>query len=241
MTDGIANNIVYNCINDQEGNLWISTKNGLTKYIPRENMFIKYSVSEGLPTNEFVETRPFISNDTLFYGTIKGIVYFNPKDLLNKKELPEILFTDLQVSNMVVEVSKEGPLNQDINLAEKIILRYNQNNFSISYSTNDFQQQASLHFEYMLDNLDKKWLKGKKNQSITYTNIPPGSYTLKLRLPSGMDEDLLKLKTLKVIISPPYWRTWWAYLAYCLLFVALVVLSVKLFQRFNTLRNSLRL
>jgi len=241
ISDGLANDIIYSCINDEEDNLWVSTKNGLSKYIPGENKFTNYTVSEGLPTNEFCETGPFISNGELFLGTIRGVVHFNPKDLLSSKELPEILLTDILVSNQVLEVNKEGPLTKDINLTEKINLSYDQNNFSISYATNDFQQQGSLQFDYQLDNFDKEWLKGNKNQSITYTNIPPGNYTLKLRLTSGTDEDLYKLKTVKIRIIPPYWRTGWAYLVYILLFVGLVAFSLHLFKRFNTLRNSLKL
>ncbi len=241
ISDGLANEIVYSCINDLDGNLWITTKNGLSKYIPGENRFVNYTVAEGLPANEFCEKSPFISNGELFMGTIRGIVHFYPKDLLASTELPEILFTDLLVSNQVMEVNKNGPLTKDINLAEQISLRYDQNNFSITYATNDFQQQGNFRFDYQLDNFNKEWLKGNKNQSITYTNIAPGNYTLKLRLTSGTDENLFTVKTLNVKINPPYWRTVWAYLIYFILFLSLLIFSLKLFQQFNALRNSLKL
>jgi len=241
MNDGLSNNVVYACINDMEGNLWISTKNGLSKYIPSENKFINFTESEGLLTNEFCEKDPIISNEKLIFGTIRGVVHFNPRDLIPSRELPEILFTDILVSNKALEVNNEGPLIKDINLTDKINLSYDQNNFSISYATNDFNQQGNLQFDYLLENFDKNWLKGNKNQMITYTNIPPGYYTLKLRLTSGMDEDKFKVKTLNVIISPPYWRTGWAYLVYSILFLGLAIFSLNLFLRFNTLRNSLRL
>jgi len=241
MSDGLSNDIVYSCINDAEDNLWVSTKNGLSKYIATEDKFINFTVSEGLPTNEFCEKKPFISNGELFFATIRGITHFKPDELNLSTKLPEILFTDLLVSNKVQEVTADGVLSKDINLADEIKLRYDQNNFSISYTTSDFHQQGNLRFDYQLDNFDNEWLKGNKNQSITYTNIPPGNYTLKLRLNSGMDENLFKVKTLKVRISSPYWRTGWAYLVYFILFLGLLTFSLNLFHRFNTLRNSLKL
>ncbi len=244
MSDGLPNDIVYFCINDEKGNLWISTKNGLSKYIQAENKFINYTVSEGLPTNEFCEKGPFISTDELFFGTIRGIVHFKPSELNindNNKILPEILFTDFMVSNKVLEVDKEGPLSKDINLADKIKLRYDQNNFSIAYATTDFQNPSNFRFEYLLDNFEEKWLKGNSNRTITYTNIPPGNYILKLRLTSGTDDNLVKIKTLKVLVVPPIWGTAWAYLVYFILFLGLLIFSVNLFMRFNALRNSLRL
>ena len=241
ISEGLANDIVYSCINDEEGKLWITTKNGLSKYIRAENRFINYTVAEGLPTNEFCETDPFFSNGELFLGSIRGIVHFKPKDLLSSKELPEILFTDMSVSNQVLEVNKKGLLTKDINLVEKVNLTYDQNSFSISYATTNFQEQENLLFDYKLDNFDKEWLKGNKSQSITYTKIPPGNYNLKLRLTSRIDEDLFKVKALKISVIPPFWKTGWAYLLYFILFAGLTAFSLHFFQRLNTLRNSLRL
>ncbi|MEX2567604.1 MAG: ATP-binding protein, partial [Cyclobacteriaceae bacterium] len=241
MSDGLSNDIVYACINDREGNIWISTKNGLSKYLTHENKFVNYTISEGLPSNEFCEKNPLISNDELFFGTIQGITYFKPSELKTNLALPEILFTDLMISNKVQKVNQDGALTKDINLADEIRLRYDQNNFSISYSADDFQVQGRYRFEYKLVNFDKKWFQTRNDQFITYTNISPGSYTLKLRLISGVDDQLFKEKLLKVKILPPYWRTGWAYLLYFIVFMGMLIFSFNFFRRFNALKNSLKL
>jgi signal transduction histidine kinase/ligand-binding sensor domain-containing protein/DNA-binding NarL/FixJ family response regulator len=241
MSDGLSNNIVYATINDRDGNLWISTKNGLSEYITTEDRFVNFTVSEGLPTNEFCETKPFISNGELFFGTIRGIAHFNPADLKLTKALPEIIFTDFLVSNKVLEVNNKGPLTKDINLAKEIKLNYDQNNFSISYATNDFQPSGSQRFVYMLEKFDKEWLKASNNQNITYTNIPAGNYTLKVKLTSGINNKVFKVKELKINVTPPIWRTYWAYLGYFIVSLGLLVFSLNLFRRFNSLRNSLKL
>ncbi len=241
ITDGLSNNIVYGIIEDRKEDLWISTKNGLSKYNIKKDHFINYTVSEGLPTNEFCETKPLISNVSLFFGTINGIIHFKPEDLDTPKEIPEILFTDLLVSNKVIEVNKEGPLTNDINLAEEIRLNYNQNNFSISYVTNDFQIHDSQKFEYILNGFDDKWYIGNKYQTITYTNIPPGNYTLVLKLTSDIDGEHFHKKELKVIIVPPVWKTNWAYAVYLAILIFIFHFLVQSLRRFNALRNSLRL
>jgi signal transduction histidine kinase/ligand-binding sensor domain-containing protein/DNA-binding response OmpR family regulator len=239
--DGLVNNIVFGIINDSDGNLWISTKNGLSKYNPGKNKFTNFTVADGLQTNEFTEAKPFESNGELFFGDIRGVTYFKSENIKFSEPLPEILFTDLMLANKKLEVSSEGPLKTDINLAKEINLHYNQNSFSISYSTANYRSQGKNRFEYILENFDDEWLQTKNNQDITYTNIQPGNYILRLKLINSFDDNIFKEKILNINITPPYWKTTWAYSIYGLLIISILIFSLQLFRKFNSLRNSLRL
>ncbi len=241
VNEGLSSNIVYSTISDHKGNIWISTKNGLSKYNPTRDEFVNFSESDGLPDNEFTEAKPFSSNGLLFFGTIRGVTFFNPDHVNVPNPLPDILFTDLLVSNKVQRVNPDGPLIKDINLAESIRLMHDQNNFSITFSTNDFRNDSKYKFDYKLEHFDKEWVRAFNNHYITYTNIPVGEYVLRVRLTDNSDEQLFNEKTLSVIITPPFWRTNWAYFLYTICIILLFVFAIQLFLKFNALRNSLKL
>lgn len=238
--DGLANNLVYATINDNEGNLWISTKNGLSKLVKNTKDIINYRTNEGLATNQFTEAKPFAYKDKLYFGTIKGLCYFAPTDIKASSKLPNILFTDLVVSNEVQKVGENTILQKDINLTQKIELKHFQNNFSLSYSTDGFHNQNDIRFEYQLKGFDNKWFEKRDNDNITYTNVPSGYYTLNIKLSSETNPSLFKIRSLKVRVTPPLLRRPLALVIYALLLGGLIVLFLRMFKKNNELQQSLK-
>tara|TARA_B100000809_G_C15139536_1_gene532442 strand:+ start:3862 stop:8208 length:4347 start_codon:yes stop_codon:yes gene_type:complete len=238
--DGLPNNIVYSTINDLKGNLWISTKNGLSKFNTKKNTFTNYTTADGLSTNEFTETKPFFLNNKLFLGTIKGVTSFSPSEIDANVTYPTILLTDFLISNTRIEVSKLGPLTQDINRTKSITLDHDQNSFTTMFSTSNYDTNTKNSLEYKLEKFDTDWIRTDKN-TIVYTNIPPGKYKLKLRLSKVLAGIASPLKELTIVVKPPLWKTGWAYFVYILSITLLLYIIINVVTKIKVLRNNLKL
>ena len=237
INDGLSNNMVCSIIEDDNASLWISTKNGLTKFNYNSDKFNNFTYEDGLPSNEFTESKSFNDNGILYFGTTKGIVYLNPKNLKkDSNSVPNILLTALHVSNQLKEVDQKGILTEDINSIEKINLKYNENNFSITFSTDDYQLNTSKNIEYKLEGFDKNWL-NNTNNLVTYTNIPSGNYDLNIRL-----KDIEgSVKKLKINIAPSIWRSSLAYFFYVVFLISISYLIFTIIRKIVRLQNSLKL
>ncbi len=239
-TEGLPNNIIHSTINDDKENLWISTRNGLSKFNSTNNHFTNYSTADGLPSNEFTEGKPFVADNKLFFGTIKGITYFSPSNIDENVSYPNILLTDFLISNKPIQVSSSGPLNQDINITESITLSHDQNSFTVIYSTSNYSADNKNSLEYKLDKFDSEWIR-TDNNNITYTNIPPGEYKLGLRFPHVGEGIISPQKELIIIIRPPFWSTGWAYLIYVVLTFLILFIIINAITKIKILRNNLKL
>lgn len=241
VSDGLANNIVYATINDNQGNLWISTKNGLSKFNLNKKKFINYSTYDGLLSNEFTEAKPFHSDNKLFFGTIKGVSYLNSSDLDSLISYPDILLTDLYIFNKLVNVTNLGPLTKDINVCKTLKLDHTQNSFRLNYSTTDYNSSIKKSIEYKLENFDAQWFQSNKSPNITYTNIPPGEYILKIRFADVLDDISSPQKELSIIITPPFWKTNWAFLIYIALSISIFYIIINVITKIKVLRNNLKI
>ena len=116
-----------------------------------------------------------------------------------------------------------GPLKEPINTTREIRLRYSQNIFAISATMIDFSSGGDKRVFYKLGNYDKDWRSTNPEELMQYLKIPPGKYLFRVRMAAGIGEDWQE-KSIVILISPPWWATWWAYSFYAVLFTALVVL-----------------
>ena len=238
--DGLPNDIIYSTINDAEGDLWMPTENGLSKFNTKKKTFTNYTSADGLSSNDFTETKPFFLNNKLFLGTIKGVTYFSPSTIDANAAYPSILFTDFLISNDPVQPSSSGPLTQDINNTKSITLEHDQNSFTTIFSTSNYNTNTKGSLEYKLENFNTDWIR-TNNNSMVYTNVPPGEYKLKLRFSKVLEGITSPQKELTVIIKPSLWKTGWAYLIYILLISGVLYIIVRAGIRIKALRNNLKI
>ncbi len=209
--DGLASNIIYGILGDDEGNLWLSTDNGLSKFNPKTETFSNYFESDGLQGNQFFWGASFKGiNGELFFGGTNGLNAFYPSQLKENRHIPPIVITDLQIFNRPVEIGAKGsPLVKSIFETKEIKLSYSQNVFSLEFAALDFTAPNKNQYEYMMEGFDKNWVKSGNRRFVTYTNLDPGTYTFRVK---GSNNDGIwnnKGASLKIIILPPFWRTWW--------------------------------
>ncbi|WP_407427977.1 two-component regulator propeller domain-containing protein [Arcticibacter sp.] len=219
---GLASNFLLSCVEDDGGDLWLSTQSGLSKLDTKKGIVRNFDSQDGLPKSIFSESScAKQKNGNLVFGTTKGYIVFNPQRLHFNKDTSNVVFTRLQVNSQEVLPEVEGSIiRADINSLPEVVLNHDQNIFSIDYATLDYRSNNKQVYRYRLQEFDKIWrTNGSDQRRITYTNLAPGNYKLELELlnPELYSNNLAK--SLHITILPPPWRTWWAYSLYALLFV----------------------
>ncbi|ANW96247.1 hypothetical protein AXE80_08125 [Wenyingzhuangia fucanilytica] len=237
---GLSNNAVKSILFDDENNLWITTNIGLNKLDTRLNRFIKYSTQDGLPFDDFWFTSKKLKNKNLIFSGVEGVCYFNPTKLPSKEILPRLEFGDLKIFNKSIlpndTINDRVLLNKRLNDTKEIALKHNENVFSIQLKSLHFSNPENHFLKYKLSPVNNDWIEvPSSQQNVYYSGLQPGEYVFSVMASNSLNK-WTKPKEIKIVISPPYWKTNWAYTLYVLLFftVALIALYVTLrIQKLN--------
>ena len=236
--DGLPNNVIYGILPDDEGNLWMSTNKGLSSLNLKKRTFRNFDYKDGLQSNEFNRGAYCRTRDgCLFFGGVNGFNYFYPREILNNTTRPQVVITGLKIRNQPVPARAKGsPLSKSIYLTEKLTLPYKDNFISFEFASMDFTDPEKNLYRYKLEGFDKDWINSGNTYSANYTNLDPGTYTFRVK---GSNNDDLWNETgtsVKVVILPPWYMTWW----FRTLMALAVVLAAYGFYRYR-LRQALKL
>lgn len=166
---GLSNNVIYSILDDQRGNLWLSSNKGITKVglngeLDGQFQITNYSNYDGLAT-EFNTGAYFKKNDgTLYFGSLDGFYWFNPEDISLNETPPKVAITQLSIFGKKVRISQNLELN------------HNQNTLTFNMASLVFSSPGKNQFKYMLENHDKNWVSNGYNYQARYTNLAPGKY-----------------------------------------------------------------
>lgn len=239
MADGLSNNVVYGMLEDNHDNLWLSTDEGLTKYNYIDKTTSTYYKSDGIQSNQFYWAAYYKNRDgVMYFGTTKGLNYFNPDSIKENEVLPRVVITDFKLFNKSQNVSKEkgSKLNKTISETSEIILKYNENIIAFEFSALSYFSSEKNMYRYMMEGFDEKWTTtDAKRRYVTYTNLNPGTYYFRV-MGSNNDEVWNEIPTsIKLIITPPWWATLPFRVTVFLFFVGGIILIFRL--RFRGLKR----
>lgn len=222
--DGLPNNIVQKMLEDDNGNLWISTYDGLSCFDPKTQLFTNYMFSGSPVSNQFHHDSGLKSSDGyMYFGTNDGFIRFRPENVKAPESDGVIYFTDLSVNDEAVRVGgKDSPLNHSIVNTDKIVLSHKQNTLSLTFSRLDIRWNDNSPFLYKLEGHDPNWMTTNSNR-ISYSNLPSGKYRLLVMDPS-FSEDLSSGNSLAIVIKPSPWFSWYAKFFYALLLASALYL-----------------
>lgn len=214
--NGLPNDYLLSCTEDRAHHLWVATQNGLSRFDPQTERFQNYNSSDGVPKTAFSEAScQQMKDGSLVFGTISGYLLFKPELINDHPIFGKMVFTNLQVNNADVNaVSQNADLNSNVNNANQIILNYRQNIFSIDYTVLDYRAGDRQVYWYRLKGFDNNWQNNQNQRRLTFTNLPSGTYQLEVKCTNTDLYQNTPIKTLKITVLPPPWRTWWAYLFY---------------------------
>ena len=225
---------------DTQGNLWVSTLYGLSKYDRTTNRFTNYYEADGIGGNQFYDRASCrLSDGTLVFGGTHGLTLFNPIDVQIRRNIP-LLFENLKVHNKLIHPGNEECINKHLSYNPDIKLNYNQNGFSISFVALDYSEHERVHYYYMLEGFDRYWIDANNNREAYYANLPAGCYTFKVRIMDN-DRNIVEAEnSITVTVEPAPWRTWWAYTLYLLLAAGVVFLFLRALYRIRLEKEQAR-
>ncbi len=160
----------------------------------------------------------------LFFGGINGFNAFYPDKLVDNPYIPPVFLTDFKLFNESVSIDKKSPLQKSINFAKQIILSHKQSVFSFEFAVLNYRASAKNQYAYMMEGFDKNWTHvNSTHRFATYTNLDAGQYTFRVK---ASNNDGLWNKTgtsIQLIILPPWWQTWWAYIIYAIIIFGSII------------------
>ncbi|MCD6347890.1 MAG: response regulator, partial [Bacteroidales bacterium] len=232
--DGMPNNTVHGIMVDKAGAIWISTNNGLGRLNTTAGTFMNFNKTDGLLNIEFADGAVF--NDTvtnsLYFGGFDGLDWFNPVEITVSDRFPPLFLSDFHLNNkLITPGDSTGILKKSLNSTDQIELRYDQNFFSFSFTSLNYKNPQKCEFAYYLEGFDADWNYVGNLRLASFTNVPPGYYTLKVK---ATNEDLVygdEIKAISILIHRPYWNTLVAYLIYFILLGLIGTLIVRFLIR----------
>lgn len=218
---------IFSIEEGQNGWYWVSTDKGLVKLQPETNKHYLYDSNSGIPFNQFNYRASFTdSQGNIYFGGNNGMVSFNESSQqIETPELP-IAFTGFELFNKQVAPGELDCLNTSINEIDDLVLKYNQNVFTIDFSAFSYATGGRYQYSYYLEGFETDWNNVGNRNFATYTNLNPGTYIFRVK---GTLEDNSKSseRQLRITILPPFWLTKWAFAIYALLIAGIFVLVFR--------------
>lgn len=236
--DGLPANLIYGILEDNEGNIWLSTTKGLSKYEKNNQRFVNYDTNHGLQSNEFHSNAFFSANgQQMFFGGVNGLTFFNPEEISVNNTPYDVVFSSLKVLNQIVnpneEIKGKVILTKDIANTKEITLNHKHKDFSIEFSARHLNNLDGIKYAYRLLGFDDEWrILSNNEHSVSYTNLWEDEYTFQVI--ASNDDGVWSTKPTELIINvlPPIWRSIWFYPVYLIL----LIIGLLIFRRYSLIK-----
>ncbi|WP_462248481.1 hybrid sensor histidine kinase/response regulator [Ekhidna sp.] len=234
---GLLNNTIRAII-PYKDHLWLSSNMGITAFHIETKQIQNFDGKNGISMGQFNDGSAILfRNKYLAFGGINGLILFEAEQLLNENELPKVTFTKLELDNNPIHPSNEHDhLSKSISVADEVRFGPDEYVFTIHYNVLNLANTGSWHYEYRLKNFDKSWNHGSNLSEATYRNIPPGSYSFQVRVVDASNSSKGPISQINLLISPPWWKTIYAFIAFSLSILILIYILYK----YNTDRAKMR-
>lgn len=235
---GLPNNVVLDILEDRQGNLWIRSLNGVSRFDYAEQRFANFEEARalGVNLNEWGATCRNSAGEFIFAGE-DGLVFFRPEEIKENTVPPQVMLTGFSLFNQSVKPDARGPLKEPLWRVEEIRLAHNQNDVSFNFVALHFSRPESNRYKYILEPYDEEWREGGTQRRATYTNLSPGTYVFRVKAANADGVWNEEGADIRIVIVPPFWaRTWFVVLCACALILILVG-SIRFRERRLQARN----
>lgn len=214
--NGFPANSARGILDDKKGDLWISTDKGIVWFDPQKKTFRVYTKDDGLLSNELALYTQFkTQNGEMFFGSEHGFNIFDPGKITDNRNSPNVVLTNFLLFNQPFTVDNaNSPLKNHISRTKELTLNYKQSVFTLEFAALNFTSSEKNQYAYKMDGFDKEWNYVGTKRSATYTNLPAGKYTFRVKASNNDGVWNEQGTSLIITILPPPWRTWWAYCIY---------------------------
>lgn len=227
--DQLTDEVVHSILEDDQGHLWLSTDNGLYKLVFKnfklpfsaKNMVItNYNANDGLSSNQFLNNSGIkLKDGGLMFGGINGLTSFSPERIIKNTLKPKVVFTDFQIRGKTVPIDSAGStLKKSVTLAKQIKLNYDEGYITIKFAALNFVNSEKNQYAYKMEGISgEDWHYSGTQREANYTNLGAGTYTFKVMAANNDGVWNKEPISIQIIVLPPWWQTWWAYLIYAAL------------------------
>lgn len=235
--DGLPSNTINSLLTDPQGRLWAGTNKGLVSLDTRSFRMRWFSRADGLQDDEFGHTLATrLPDGRLAFGSRTGLTIFDPASLHDDTFEPPIVLTELHINNTPVEAGQpNSPVPKAINALTELTLDHTQNFLTFAFAALQYSKTEKIKYRYRLVGVNPDWINADGQQTANYTQLAPDQYQFEVMATNAQGRWSRSIKRLAVVIKPPFWATWWAYVAYALAFSGLVFGFIRL--RLNRLRE----
>lgn len=222
--EGLLDNNICTLVESSDQRLWMSTVNGLIMFDPVKDEVRNYHRHNGIDIREFtLHSGIALPDGSLCFAGSNGFVTFHVEAMDKNNNIPPVVLEQLSVNNHPVKVGDESAiLDKVLDGMETIRLAYNENNFSITYQALNYIYATQNQYAYKLEGYDTDWNYVGERNSAFYTNLSPGKYVFRVKASNNDGVWNEEGRSLIIIVQPPLWRTWYAYLFYVIALAAII-------------------
>ncbi len=199
--------LITNIMEDPDHNIWMTSYNKLFKLNQANNEFTVYNFYNGITTPSFLGFSSLSSKGQFYLGSLDRIFTFNPADIVEDRQRPNIFVTELRINNIPVTYGYSKILKENINFTKSIKLDFRQSTFSLTFAALEYSFPEKIQYAYMLENFDKDWVYSGNQNRATYTRVPPGKYIFHVRATNRQGNWSESDQQIKITVKPPLWET----------------------------------
>ncbi len=221
--DGLPNRVVLGIVEDGAGNIWISTNHGLSRFNPKTGQFRNFDANDGLQGHEFNQNAYARNSVTgmLYFGGGKGFNAFHPDSIRENPYVPPIVFSAMRRYN--TDDAEGKPIDEPgMSVRQDLTLTYKDNIVTFEFAALSYYISSKNTYSYKLENFSDNWIQLGRERYATFTNLDPGEYVLRVRGANNDGVWNMDGSSIKFVVTPPWWKTRWAYAAYVLIFFGIL-------------------
>lgn len=235
--DGLPGNTVLRILEDKSGALWMSTYDGITKLDTDKKTFRNFTISDGLQSNQFSFNGGLaLKSGEFLFGGINGFNVFHPEEITAETVMPKVLLNGLMVGNVPIKGGDAFVRQLKDNIISDIELPYDKAVVSIDFLALNYSGADKLNYAFKLEGWDKDWNYIQKGRRANYSKLSEGSYTFKVKVTGADGKWSDETQLLHMVVLPPWYRTWWAYLSGFLLITS----SIFIYNRYTRKQERLK-
>ncbi len=240
---GIKSSVIYGIVKDLKGKLWLSSNSGIYEFDPQAKSRRNFGKWDNLQSQQYNYKAYYQGSDgKLYFGGINGFNAFYPDQVKTVSRPTPVSFTNFQLFNKNLDLGDEkSPLQKSVNYTRQITLQHNQSVMSFEYAALSFISPNKTQYAFKMEGFDKDWNHVGSQRKATYTNLPAGDYTFKVKETDELGLDRGQVSSIKITILPPFYKTSLAYFLYLILLISAIFLIRKYALEKTRKRNEMKL
>ena len=241
--NGFPSNAFYSILEENQNNLWITTSNGLVSFEPVTNEKKIYTKVNGLLSNQFNYHSSYKAPDgTMYFGSVNGMISFNPKNFIKNSLTSQVLITGLQINNQEDLVnSTNTSIKKSITFLDKLKLKPHESSFSLDFATLSFVGPKTIEYWYKMEGISDSWIPLQKNHKVYFTELPSGNYKFTVKSLNFNGVWSHESLPLKIEVIPVFWKSSVAYFIYFFCFLLLIYSIARYYHKRTVTINNQRI